>query len=158
MRAARVRACKQQQLAPDCLRAARVRMHACMCREPPEVVWNEPLLPMWMRARNCGCATAGLARQSARAKQKHSNTTQRQRTAKLRVAGSYWTRPGRRRDQLSTRWSGCVQCKATVRSGEGVVKHQRALEMKCWSQTAAAETARPLETLTRQQLTHRELN
>ena len=53
--------------------AVHARVVCARVRKPPEVVWNT-LTTVYQ----CGCgrATAGLARQSAGAKQRHSHATQ----------------------------------------------------------------------------------
>ena len=83
--------------------------------------------------RGCGHTTAGLTRKSVGAKQRCSNTTQKQGNHRAITVGSYETI--HESTMISgRRVSACVWCEATADSGAGVVKHQRALEMKCWFQ------------------------
>jgi hypothetical protein len=89
----------------------------------------------WPVRAACGCGhtTAGLTRKSVGAKQRCSNTTQKQGNHRAITIGSYETI--HESTMISgRRVSACVWCKAIADSGVGVVKHQRALEMKCWFQ------------------------
>jgi hypothetical protein len=123
-------ASKQQPLGPDpcAKRACDIRGRALMNR-PPEVVWNTH----YCYQCGCGHTTAGLTRKSVGAKQRCSNTTQKQGNHRAITVGSYETI--HESTMISgRRVSACVWCKAIADSGVGVVKHQRALEMKCWFQ------------------------